>query len=125
MSKATVFGRAFKNELIKEFSKKHLTGNLLRTTEYWLDSRHYTIRIPAREYDMPLYIRKGIFQYKGNKSYALRLNEEGSSIYYVEDRSQNRLIKRRRYLGHHKGYVEQCIGQGIKAVGGEKVYDNK
>ena len=125
MSNAIKFGRAFKGELIDEFTKKHLTGNLLGTTEYKFDDRHYEIHIPAREYDMPLYIRKGIFNYRGSKSYALRLNEEGSTIYIIERRSQGRWIKRSHHLGNHKGYIDKCINAGIRAVKGKRVYDDK
>lgn len=123
MNNAVKFLLGFKRELNKEFTETHLTGNLLRTTEYWFDDRNCTIRIPAREYDMLLYLNKGIFKYKdNNRSYALKLNEEGSTIY--QRGKKKNYIKRRLHLGNHKGYVDKCIDKGVKEIKGEIIYDN-
>lgn len=113
------FKNGFMGYLRKDFTEHHLSGNLLRTTEI-VDEGNYScvIRIPARVYNMPLYIKKGIFMYEGSKSYATRLNEEGSKIEYVQRRSQNREIKRTRYIGNHKGYIDKSIDAGVKAIEG-------
>lgn len=123
--KAKRFKEGFLRYLRKDFEEHHLSYNLVRTMEI-VDNGDYEqiIKIPAREYNMPLYMRKGIFMYDGNKSYATELNEEGSKIEFVETRSQNRLKKRTKYIGNHKGYIEKSFEAGAREIKGKIDYGN-
>lgn len=123
--KARRFKNGFIRELKKGFEEKHLSGNLIRTTEVLEESDYaWTIHIPARVYNMPLYIRKKIFMYDGNRSYAQELNEEGSKIEYVTQRSQGRMTKHTKYIGNHKGYIEESLEAGAREIKGKIDYGN-
>lgn len=89
-------------EIEEEFEKIHLTGNLLETVfrqdlSLWSSDKDKItqLRIPATRYDLYLYKRLGIFQYKPYKgSYAYQVNKTGG------------------LSGKHKNYIERMVYNG-------------
>lgn len=92
-------------EIAKDFEKKHLSGNYVKTMKTQIvDKRSAIIRIPAPKYDMEKFIFEKIIINVGG-SYATELEKEGSKIVY-----KNGEIK---HLGNHQNVVSKGIKKGI------------
>lgn len=93
------------NRLSLEFNTKHLSGNLLNTINIIYNDDNLQIEIPAQVYDILLYKTKGVVIPVGNKSYASKLNDEGSNFY---------IGKYHIRPGNHKYYIDRIIDESIE-----------
>lgn len=83
-------------ELIKKYIKEdfedvHLSGNLMDTITVSYDSGKYYVEVPAKIYDVDLFLRDKVIVYTGEGSYAQDVNETGG------------------LSGKHTNYVDKAI----------------
>ena len=99
-------------KLKDEFSVHYLSGNLLNTIT--VDNSNpdlIRIEIPAETYNMLLYQTRGVVVPYQSKSYAMKLNEQGSSFKLYP----NGTVKGSYWIhpGNHKGYLDKVINEAI------------
>ena len=78
-----------------DFTKTHLSRNLMNTLEIRETQNGIEVEIPAEMYDIPLYIMTGVIVHTGEGSYAQEVNKTGG------------------FSGKHLNYVEEAISQSI------------
>lgn len=93
----------------EEFSEKFLTGNLVNSIKIEEDSEGISIRITAPKYSFKEWFLNKVIKptYKG--SYAQQLDSQGSHIISYDKNGKRKY----KYLGNHKGYIENCIKSAI------------
>lgn len=98
-----------KQEIIRGFKDKHLSGNLMDTINVRATPNGAEVEIPAEIYDMKRYQLEGVVAYTGEGSYASQLDIEGSQFYsYSKD--GKRVWKAPK---NHVNYVDEAIKAAI------------
>lgn len=106
------FAEILQNKLKDGFRAKRLSGNLMNTIEINDVGDHVEVSIPAQVYNMLLYQTRGVIVHYGSKSYASKLDEQGSSfmVYPHGTRSGSYRVS----PGNHKGFVDQAIKEALQ-----------